>query len=93
MSRIPASQRREEFITAVVTVVAAEGVEGATTRRIAAEAKASLAALHYCFSSKEELFYAVFERQVQILQQEFWHPRKNAGLGRTAANLLRRLMD
>lgn len=36
-------------------------MDGATTRRIAEEANAPLATLHYCFSSKEVLFAAVFE--------------------------------
>lgn len=57
--RIPAAQRREEFIEAAARVIAHEGVERATTRRIAQEAGAPLAALHYCFHSKAELFEAV----------------------------------
>ncbi|HRO30702.1 TetR/AcrR family transcriptional regulator [Citricoccus sp.] len=59
--RIPAEQRREEFIEAAARVIAQEGVERATTRRIAQEAGAPLAALHYCFHSKEELLEAVQE--------------------------------
>lgn len=57
--RIPAEQRREEFIEAAARVIAHEGVDRATTRRIAQEAGAPLAALHYCFHSKEELLEAV----------------------------------
>jgi AcrR family transcriptional regulator len=93
MARTSANQRREDLIRAAVHVVATDGVEKATTRRIAAEAQAPLAALHYCFRSKEALFFAIFEKQVQILLQEFRQVRKNAGLGRTGATLLRQLMD
>lgn len=61
--RIPAEQRREEFTEAAARVIAREGVERATTRRIAEEVNAPLAALHYCFRSKDELLTAV-ERYV-----------------------------
>ncbi|NUL43966.1 TetR/AcrR family transcriptional regulator [Cellulosimicrobium funkei] len=57
--RVPAEQRRGEFIEAAARVIAREGVERATTRRIAEEAGAPLAALHYCFRSKDELLQAV----------------------------------
>lgn len=66
---------------------------GATTRRIAATAKAPLASLHYCFSSKEDLLFAIYEQQAKTLQQQAWHIRQGAGLGRTAASLLRQLMS
>lgn len=61
MARVPAAERRQELIDAAVTVIAERGVDGATTRRIAEQADAPLATLHYCFSSKELLFSAVFE--------------------------------
>ncbi|MCY1159340.1 MAG: TetR family transcriptional regulator [Citricoccus sp.] len=57
--RVPAEQRRGEFIEAAARVIARDGVERATTRRIAEEAGAPLAALHYCFHSKDELLQAV----------------------------------
>ncbi|MBB3037069.1 TetR/AcrR family transcriptional regulator [Hoyosella altamirensis] len=60
MPRIPAAERRAELVAAAVRVIAAHGVDGATTRRIAQEAKAPLATLHYCFATKEELFAEVF---------------------------------
>lgn len=61
MARIPAAERRAELVAAAVRVIAAHGVDGATTRRIAEEAHAPLATLHYCFATKEVLFAAVFE--------------------------------
>lgn len=60
MSRIPAEERRLQFVEAAARVIASEGLQAATTRRIAAEADAPLAALHYCFRSKEELLQDVY---------------------------------
>ncbi|MEV0063488.1 TetR/AcrR family transcriptional regulator [Nocardia sp. NPDC050718] len=61
MARIPAAERRADLVAAAVRVIATHGVDGATTRRIAEEANAPLATLHYCFATKEVLFGAVFE--------------------------------
>ena len=61
MPRISAAQRRTDFIHAAVEVIAAHGIDGATTRRIADQAKANLAMLHYCYDSKEALFSDVYE--------------------------------
>lgn len=55
MARKSAEIRREELIDAAVRVLLRDGVNGATTRAIAAEAGASLASVHYCFNSREEL--------------------------------------
>jgi AcrR family transcriptional regulator len=55
MPRKPAKDRREELIEAAIRVLTRDGVTGATTRAIAAEAGVALATLHYCFSSREEL--------------------------------------
>lgn len=43
-------------------VIARDGVDGATTRKIAEEAKAPLATLHYCFQTKENLLFTVYEQ-------------------------------
>ncbi|MEU6187618.1 TetR/AcrR family transcriptional regulator [Nocardia sp. NPDC047038] len=61
MARIPSAERRADLVAAAVRMIAAHGVDGATTRRIAQEANAPLATLHYCFATKEALFTAVFE--------------------------------
>lgn len=61
MARIPAAQRRTDFIHAAVEVIATHGIDGATTRRIAEQAHANLAMLHYCYDSKEALFSDVFK--------------------------------
>lgn len=60
MSRIPAEERRLQFVEAAARVIASEGLPAATTRRIATEAGAPLAALHYCFRNKDELLEEVY---------------------------------
>lgn len=62
MAHIPASERREQLITAAISVIAEVGIDGASTRKIADTAEAPLASLHYCFQSKERLLLDVFER-------------------------------
>jgi AcrR family transcriptional regulator len=66
--RVSADVRREQFIAAAINVIAEHGVDGATTRRIADAAGAPLASLHYCFRSKEELLWAIWELEAQ----EIW---------------------
>lgn len=62
MAHIPVAVRRQQLLDAAVAVVAREGADGATTRRIAEEAGAPLATLHYCFQTKENLLWATFEK-------------------------------
>jgi AcrR family transcriptional regulator len=59
MAHMPSDERRQQFIQAAAKVIREEGLAKATTRRIAQEAGAPLASLHYCFKNKEELFVAV----------------------------------
>jgi AcrR family transcriptional regulator len=66
MARVPSAVRRQQFIDAAVQVIARDGVDGATTRRIAEEANAPLATLHYCFQTKENLLWAVFEQLAEL---------------------------
>lgn len=60
MARISVEDRSRQFIEAAARVIASEGIAAATTRRIATEADAPLAALHYCFRSKDELLDEVY---------------------------------
>jgi AcrR family transcriptional regulator len=55
------TDRRRGLVDAAVRVISAEGVARATTRRIAEEAGVSGAIVHYAFSSKDDLFQAVYE--------------------------------
>jgi AcrR family transcriptional regulator len=90
--RMPAGERRADFIVAAARAIARHGVAGATTRVIAAEADAPLAALHYCFGSKEELFMELVEHASQsMLQMSAVEP--DLGLGPTAAAVLRKHAD
>ena len=68
MAHVPTEVRRQQFIEAAITVIARDGVDGATTRRIADEAGAPLATLHYCFQTKENLLWATFERLAELVR-------------------------
>lgn len=68
MAHIPTEVRKQQLIEAAIAVVAREGVDGATTRRIADEAGAPLATLHYCFQTKENLLWATFERLADLVR-------------------------
>lgn len=47
------------ILRAAIAVIAAEGVHGTTTRKIAAEAGINVGTLHYHFESKEEVLSSV----------------------------------
>src|SRR3954468_20585470 len=70
MARVPTEVRRRQLVDAAMTVIAREGVDGATTRKIADEAQAPLATLHYCFQAKEKLLWAVFERLAEVVRTD-----------------------
>ncbi|KAG8149041.1 TetR/AcrR family transcriptional regulator [Burkholderia catarinensis] len=67
MTRVRAALRRQDFVDAAVEVIAAHGVAGATTRRIAQAAGCPLASLHYVFHTKDDLFDAVYESLFDLL--------------------------
>lgn len=93
MPRIPAAQRRSEFIEAAVEVIATHGIEGATTRRIAEQAGANLALLHYCYDSKEALFGDVFDLVSGKYRDVIEASDPHAGLPETARAILRGVME
>lgn len=70
MAHVPTEVRRQQLIDAAIVVIARDGVDGATTRRIAEEAAAPLATLHYCFQTKENLLWAVFEHLAASVRAE-----------------------
>lgn len=92
MARLPAAERSAELIDAAVRVIAQQGVAGATTRRIAEEANAPLATLHYCFATKELLFAAVFRHVAARYQQVLVDSDVHGDLKSTAHELLRGLL-
>ncbi|WP_179129641.1 TetR/AcrR family transcriptional regulator [Corynebacterium pacaense] len=62
MAHIPADVRREQLVDAAFQIIATQGIQRATTRRIAEAANASLALVHYCFESKDDLLLEVFKK-------------------------------
>ncbi|NMN95887.1 TetR/AcrR family transcriptional regulator [Antrihabitans stalactiti] len=89
MARIPAVERRADLVAAAVRTIAAHGVDGATTRKIAEEANAPLATLHYCFATKEVLFAAVFEHVAQQYREVLMRNDVHGNLVATARAMLR----
>lgn len=88
MARVPADQRRRQFIDATIDVVAKHGVRGATTRQIAEAAGAPLASLHYCFSSKDELLGEVWETQTSAVVELVAEVPAGVGMGPAAVMII-----
>ena len=65
MSYISAVDRKEQLINATIAVLQKSGIEGVTTRSVAAEAKAPLASIHYTFGSLDDLVLAAVERLIE----------------------------
>jgi AcrR family transcriptional regulator len=79
VNRISAEARREKFVEAAIRVMAREGLDHATTRRIAEEAGAPQGIFHYAFRDKAELLAAVIgavTEQVEQVLREVVDPRK-----------------
>lgn len=55
MARLSVEQRRAALVQAALAVIARDGVHGATTRAIVAEADMALASFHYAYRSRDEL--------------------------------------
>ncbi len=64
MARMTVEQRREALVAAAYRVIAAHGVEGATTRRVCAEAEMPLASFHYAFESRMAMLATVIDQAV-----------------------------
>lgn len=64
MAHVPAQERRNALIAAALRVVARDGIAGATTRAIVAEADMPLASFHYVFESHDELMTELIRRAV-----------------------------
>lgn len=60
-------RRRQQLVEAAIRVISREGLERATTRRIAAEAGAPLGILHHAFPNKDALVDAVFRQWMNEL--------------------------
>ncbi|WP_406864230.1 TetR/AcrR family transcriptional regulator [Streptomyces sp. HUAS MG47] len=93
MARVPTAERRKDLVNAAIQVIATHGVDGATTRRIAEQANAPLATLHYCFQTKELLFAAVFERLAERYREVLIESDVHGELAATARAVLRGLTN
>ena len=62
--RLSVAERRRLAIEATLRVIATEGVESATTRRIALEAGVPQSGLFYAFDNRDELLAAVAEHGI-----------------------------
>jgi TetR/AcrR family transcriptional regulator, regulator of cefoperazone and chloramphenicol sensitivity len=65
----PRPSTRERLLEAAGRVFAARGYRGATMREIAARASANLAAAHYHFGSKQDLYRDVVSSEFERLEQ------------------------
>ncbi|MFF9228917.1 MULTISPECIES: TetR/AcrR family transcriptional regulator [unclassified Streptomyces] len=89
-----ADARREQLIEAAVRVIAREGADRATTRKIAEEARAPLASLHYCFQNKENLLLAVFTQLSGEMPVEADPPEdENVSMGQVMERRMTRAMQ
>ncbi|MEG0214306.1 MULTISPECIES: TetR family transcriptional regulator [Actinomycetes] len=91
MARISVEDRSRQFIEAAARVIASEGIAAATTRRIATEAGAPLAALHYCFRSKDELLDEVYNHLSRDYARELDPIPENVGLAEAVDLHIRRV--
>lgn len=78
MARTSAADRREQFVEAAIRVMSREGLERATTRRIAEEAGTTQGVFHYAFRDKNELLtdvVAAVTAGVEAVLREAIDPR------------------
>ena len=79
LARMSAQARREQFVQAAIEVMSREGLERATTRRIAQHAGAPQGAVHYAFRDKNELLAGVVMEvgaQVERVLRDAVRPEK-----------------
>ncbi|MBT5928771.1 MAG: TetR family transcriptional regulator [Rhodobacteraceae bacterium] len=62
--REPAEKRKETLIFATLSLIAEQGVQGATVRAIAERAEVTQGLIRYHFSSKEDLISAAYEHHM-----------------------------
>ncbi len=91
--RIPATERKEQLIDATIALMQTHGVVSLTLRDIAKHAGASLAAVHYCFADKNELFTAAVERWLKNMMTYAEDVDPSLGLRSTVVEVARRYWD
>ena len=65
MARMSSIDRRGEIVQAALRVIAEQGMQGATTRAIVAEAGMPLASFHYAFASRDEMMEELIAHVVE----------------------------
>ncbi|NDW53665.1 TetR/AcrR family transcriptional regulator [Aliiroseovarius sp. PrR006] len=65
--REPAKQRKEALVLATLSLIAEQGVRGATVREIAKRANVTQGLIRYHFSSKEELISAAYSHHMSSM--------------------------
>lgn len=63
--------RRRRIAEIVLRVIAREGIEAATVRRIAAEVGFSTAVVTYYFENKQDLLFSAFQLLAQVNEEKF----------------------
>lgn len=89
MARISAPDRRAQLVAAAVEVMTEEGVERASTRRIAARAGVSQGIVHYAFEDKDALLAAVIEEVALRIRGALAGASGTSGAPGSVADLLR----
>ena len=69
MASLPADVRRAQLIAAAITVATRDGIDAATTRRIAKEVGVAVGVVHYCFGTKQNLYREVIRSIVDEMTQ------------------------
>jgi len=70
MGRRPnTEQRREQIVTALMSVIVRKGYSGASIQDIAQEAGLTPGLIHYHFESKQEILLTLFDRLEALLNQ------------------------
>ncbi len=89
MAYLTASERRTAIVEAAARVIIRDGLAAATTRRIADEAGVNLAALHYSFDGKGEIYTAVDD----MFRATTVGSRLVSTTGRTRQEIIRSLLE
>lgn len=62
---------KEKILEATSELIRAEGIEGVTTRKIAARAATNIALVNYYFGSKEQLINEIVKRHLESFREAF----------------------
>ncbi|OLT45445.1 hypothetical protein BJF85_18915 [Saccharomonospora sp. CUA-673] len=90
----PTAERREQLLDAAVAVMRDGGIRAATTRAVADRAGLPQGAFHYCFHSKDEMFSALLERELDASLGNAWEAvAQTRDLGTGIAAALRAILD